>query len=134
MIWDLRTGKHILPLIGHVNRITGSEFSINGYQLATCGDDNTARIWDIRRKTCSYIIAAHTKLVSDLKFQPEKAKFLATSSFDGNCKIWSTNDWTLRNTISVKETQITSLSFTTDLQYIATTSQDHKWMLWAKKK
>ena len=50
MVWDLRTGKGILPLVGHVKGILASDFSWNGYQLATGGDDNMLRIWDLRRR------------------------------------------------------------------------------------
>lgn len=68
MLWDLRTGKSILPILGHKDGILGSDFSINGYTLATCSEDNTVRVWDIRRRNCLYVLPAHTKIVSDVKF------------------------------------------------------------------
>ena len=40
MIWDVRIGKGILPIKGHVGKIITSDFHKNGYQLATGGNDN----------------------------------------------------------------------------------------------
>jgi U4/U6 small nuclear ribonucleoprotein PRP4 len=68
MIWDLRTGKSIIPILGHVKQLISSAFSENGYHLATGSDDNTVKLWDIRRRNCFYTIPAHNKLISDLKF------------------------------------------------------------------
>lgn len=68
MGWDLRMGKAIIPFTGHVKGILASDFSTNGHHLATGGDDNFIRIWDIRRRNVLEKIPAHIKLVSDLKF------------------------------------------------------------------
>ena len=92
MLWDIRMGKPILPLIGHVKQIISSDFHLNGYHLVTGSDDNTIRFWDIRRKNCFNMLPAHNKLISDLKFQPEKSRFLVSASYDKTCKIWSAKD------------------------------------------
>eukprot|EP01048_Picozoa_sp_COSAG05_P006448 COSAG05_NODE_418_length_10011_cov_18.784100_2_plen_439_part_00 len=66
---DLRSGKCILVLEGHVKQILGLDFSPMGYQVATGSADHTVRIWDLRRKNCTYIIPAHSNLISQLKYQ-----------------------------------------------------------------
>lgn len=133
-MWDLRTGKSILPLVGHVKQIISSDFHVNGYHLVTGSDDNTVRFWDIRRKNCFNILPAHTKLISDVKFQPGKGYFVATASYDKTCKIWSAKDWTLTRTLISHDSKVTSISIADDMQYLATTSLDRKWMLWAQTK
>jgi len=133
-IWDLRTGKPVLPIHGHVKQIISSDFHINGYHLVTGSDDNTVRFWDIRRKTCLSTLPAHTKLISDVKFQPGKAMFLATASYDKTCKIWTAKDWTLARSLAAHDSKVTSISISEDMSYIATTSLDRKWMLWSKEK
>lgn len=132
MLWDLRIGRAILPIYGHVKQILCSSFSSNGYHLATGSDDNTIRLWDLRRKNCFYIIPAHTKLISDLVFQPNNSYFLASASYDNTCKIWSVKDWSLVKNMEAHEAKVTSISISNDGDYIATTSHDRKWMLWKK--
>ncbi len=40
--------------------------------MGTAGEDHTVDVWDIRRRGRIYTIAAHTNLVSHLRFQREK--------------------------------------------------------------
>lgn len=49
---------------GHQHSILDIEWSPTGYQLATAGGDNGARIWDLRRRVSLYTIPAHTNLLS----------------------------------------------------------------------
>lgn len=104
MIWDLRTGKSVLPLTGHVKGILSSDFSNNGYHLASGGDDNFVRIWDIRRKGIIEKIPAHLKLVSDLRYQ--NGKYLISGSYDGTVKFWNGRDWSLSKIYESPENKV----------------------------
>ena len=106
---------------------------MNGFYLATGSDDNTLKIWDLRRQSCINSIPAHNKLISDVKFSPHNSKFLLTSSYDHTCKIWSTKDWSLAKILVAHESKVTSVSISDDLEHLATTSLDRKWLLWTKK-
>jgi len=57
--------------------------------MVTGSQDNSIRIWDIRKKDWLFNIPAHNKLISDLKFE-KNGKYLASSSYDGNWKLWDT--------------------------------------------
>lgn len=57
-------------------------FSPNGYHLASGGEDNQCRIWDLRMRKSLYIIPAHANLVSQVKYEPQEGYFLATASYD----------------------------------------------------
>ncbi|GJZ83781.1 U4/U6 small nuclear ribonucleoprotein PRP4-like protein [Tanacetum coccineum] len=72
-VWDLRLGRSILALEGHVKPVLGISFSPNGYHLATGGEYNTCRIWDLRKKRCLYTIPAYANLFSHIKFDCAKA-------------------------------------------------------------
>lgn len=70
-IWDLRSGRCVMFMEGHLKTILSLDFNPNGYQLATGSEDNTCKIWDLRQTRCVYTIPAHTNLISRVKFQSE---------------------------------------------------------------
>ena len=116
-------------------------FLPTGYHLATGGDDNTVKIWDLRKRENLTTIPAHSKLVSDIKFeQNPQSRLMLTSSYDQKCKIWGTksilqgensaDDWVLLRTLSGHENKVTSISATSDLKHIITTSFDRTFKLW----
>ncbi|EGR27403.1 u4 u6 small nuclear ribonucleoprotein, putative [Ichthyophthirius multifiliis] len=134
MIWDLRTGRGILPLFGHhVKGILCADFSENGFQLVTGSDDNTLRVFDIRRKACMHVLPGHLKLVSDVKFQKGGSNYFVSVSYDNTLKLWNAKDFSLAKTYKSHESKITSVSLDYAQKYFATTSLDRKWMLWEVK-
>ncbi|KAL0557309.1 hypothetical protein IC582_005836 [Cucumis melo] len=90
-------------------KATSSHFSPNGYHLATGGEDNTCRIWDLRKKKFLCIIPAHSNLVSQVKYEPQEGYFLVTASFDMIAKIWSARDVKPVKSLSGHEAKVTSL-------------------------
>ena len=81
-VWDLRTGRCLMLLDGHLQSVLAMDFSPNGYHVATGGNDNAIRLWDLRKQSCVYTIPAHTNLVSHVKFQSELN--MATHAVDSN--------------------------------------------------
>lgn len=55
--------------------------------MATGGEDNTCRIWDLRKKKSLYIIPAHSNLISQVKFEPQEGYYLVTASYDMTAKV-----------------------------------------------
>lgn len=49
---------------GHVKGILSTAFSPNGYHVATGSEDNTARLWDLRKKGSLYTFPAHQSTVA----------------------------------------------------------------------
>lgn len=70
-------------------QVLGISFSPNGYHLATGGEDNTCRVWDLRKKKSLYVIPAHANLISQVKYEPQEGYFIATSSYDMTAKACS---------------------------------------------
>lgn len=104
MLWDLRTGKGILPISGHVKGILCSDFNQNGYHLVTGGDENNIRIWDIRRGAHLYKIPAHIKLISSLKCYD--GKFILSASYDGTIKFWNARNFQLSKTYNQPDEKV----------------------------
>lgn len=69
-------------------QVLGLSFSPNGYYLASGGEDNTCRIWDLRKKKSVYMIPAHSNLISQVKFEPQEGYFLVTASYDMTAKVF----------------------------------------------
>ena len=65
-VWDLRTGKSIMTLQGHVKGIMSLDFSPNGFLLASGSEDHAARLWDLRKRKCIYTLPCHSSLVSQV--------------------------------------------------------------------
>jgi len=58
----------------------------SGHTIATGGDDNTARIFDLRKNESVAVLLGHNKLLSQVRF--DEAGSLVTASFDGSMRIW----------------------------------------------
>lgn len=71
-IWDLRTGRCIMFMEGHLKSILSIDFSPNGYQVATGSEDHSIKVWDLRQSKCIYTIPAHSNLISKVKFESMK--------------------------------------------------------------
>ena len=97
-----------------------TEFSPNGFQLATAGDDGTIKIWDLRQRKAYASIPAHTRLITQLKFAHangrQNGEFIVSSSFDGTGKVWSTRDWKLLSTLRGHEGKVMAIDILEDIE------------------
>lgn len=60
---------------------------MRSYHIATGSEDNSCRVWDLRRRGCVYTIPAHMNLLSHVKYQQNGGHFLLTSSYDNTAKV-----------------------------------------------
>lgn len=93
----------------------GVSFSPNGYHLASGGEDNTCRIWDLRKKKSLYVIPAHSNLISQVKFEPREGYFLVTGSYDSTAKVFHSPNCFLMKFVSYS---IVFLSFNWNSSYV----------------
>lgn len=68
-----------MALRSHIKPILSLDWSPNGYQLATAGEDNSIRIWDIRTSTCIYQIPAHTNVITSVRYWHSTDAFGSTA-------------------------------------------------------
>lgn len=61
-----------MVLEGHVKGVLSTAFSPNGFLMATGSEDNTARIWDLRKRACLYTLPAHQSSVASVHICLEK--------------------------------------------------------------
>jgi WD40 repeat protein len=88
--WEISTGKIVKTFTEHTGSVFSVCFSPNGQLLASGGDDNTIRIWDVAtgevRQTFN-----HLGPVYSVAFSPN-GKTLVSGSRDTTVKIWEIED------------------------------------------
>jgi U4/U6 small nuclear ribonucleoprotein PRP4 len=118
-LWDLRSGKAVHHFAGqHAKRVLCAEFHPScGFQLSTAGDDGTLRVWDIRQRSLTATIPAHSKLITQLRYLTHESnsistgEVLASSSFDSTVRTWSTRDWKMLSSLEGHEGKIAGVDF-----------------------
>lgn len=51
-VWDLRTGRCVMFLEGHLGPVLGVDWSPAGHQLATAAADHQVHIYCVKSVTC----------------------------------------------------------------------------------
>ena len=128
LVWDLRTGRNVMSLDGHLSKVLAVDFSPNCYQVATGSEDQQCKVWDLRKQQCVYTLPAHTNIVSHVKFGNN---CLLTCSFDGVAKVWAVPTFTALKVLSGHEQKVTCIDVTRCGNYLATSSFDRTFKLWA---
>ncbi len=89
-VWDARTGKRLLSLVGATSPIHDIAYSPTGTQIATGGDDGTAIVWDARNG--ERLVALPDPNTGGgflgVGFSPD-GRLLATADGIGRVRIWS---------------------------------------------
>src|SRR5262249_22081963 len=99
-IWDAeRTAKYCTSperpdsfpprqtLSGHANGTYGIAFSPDGKQIASCGADGTAKVWDVESGKLLAILSGHRGVVYAVAFHPD-GKQIATGGADKTVRLW----------------------------------------------
>ncbi|KAF3204203.1 hypothetical protein TWF679_009941 [Orbilia oligospora] len=148
-VWDLRTGRTIMILDGHIKEIHGLAFSPNGYQIVSTSGDHTAKVWDVRKVKCISSIGAHSSLVSDVRFfdggvdtgrvlddgeieMGDRGKYLVTGGFDKMVNIYSADDWALVKSLPGHSGNVLSVDVSKDGKFILSSGHDRTCKLWSR--
>lgn len=119
---------------GHAKRVLCSEFSPNGFQLCSAGDDGTIKVWDLRQRKQYASIPAHSGLITQINFAKnsnQNGEFLTSSSFDGTGKVWSTRDWKLISTMRGHEGKVMGIDVLPGDHGIVSCGYDKTLKIWS---
>jgi len=92
--------------------------------------DHTVRIWDMRKRTVSYTVPAHTNLISSVRYEPDHGRVLVTASYDHTCRVWSTQDWKPLRTLSGHSDKVSDVDVAPNASHIVSCSFDRTWKVY----
>ncbi|NXH28992.1 COR2A protein, partial [Myiagra hebetior] len=137
-----QTGKldpHYPKVCGHKGNVLDIKWNpFNDFEIASCSEDATVKIWDIPNQllkrnitTPKKELIGHSRRVSLIEWHPTAANILFSSGYDYKIMIWKLDvkDAVLSNpvkTLDIHQDVVLSMSFNTDGSLLATACRDRK--------
>ncbi len=130
LLWDLAAGRMITSINFYGNGVGEMALSTDGRILATVGDLDTVRLWEVATgRQIGRAIPAGT--LSGLKFSPD-GSLLATAEADGTVRLWdvATQQQVGLSMDASTAEGVNAVAFTPDGSLLATAGGDGTVRLW----
>ncbi len=119
-------------VLRHGGVIQTVKFSpVDNSLLASAGDDNTIKIWDLQNNTIVTTLRGHNGVINSVAFSPD-GQLLASGGDDWSCRLWDVEAGsyiaTLEHIIGQHRTQVKEVAFSPDGKLLATAGLNAK--LW----
>ncbi len=85
-IWEAKSGRCVITLLGHDNWVNDLVFHPGGKYLISGSDDKSLRIWDLSNGRCyRKMLNVHDHFVTSIDI---RGKNFVTGSVDSTLKVW----------------------------------------------
>jgi WD40 repeat protein/serine/threonine protein kinase len=140
-LWDAkrldkeRLDEKIGPRLTVRARVAGPglnvAFSPNGRRLATGGEANTVKIWDVQNGQPLHTLLGHNGDVYTVAFSPdEDGRWVASAGEDSAVKIWDSHTGKLVRSFRGHLGLVSSLTFSDNGKLLVSGSRDHTVKVW----
>lgn len=116
----------------HQGAITSAAFRPRTAHLATAGNDQTVRIWDVTRGQCLIVLREPAAIVKCIAYN-QQGTLLVSGSDDGQIHIWAIDDhshYQLQQTIQIPKAGLRAIAIHPDGKTLATSTTDRMIRLW----
>jgi WD repeat-containing protein 61 len=122
-IFDVKTGKCVHTLDGHVSPVRDLTFSPDGKTLYTASDDGYVHVYDAHNKSLMESLAGHKSWVLSVTASPD-GKSLVTGSSDSTIKLWDLSSRSCAQTMTDHSDAVWCVRFSSDGSKLAAVSSD----------
>ena len=120
--------RHANRIGGHLSAVSSIAFSPDGKMLASGGDDDTLRLWNVDERSEIKSITEHSNDVRSVVFSPD-GKTLASGSKDGTVKLLEVPSGDVIATL--EHDYVESVAFSPDGEVLASAGAGYTIKLWS---
>jgi WD40 repeat protein len=135
-VHDAKTGKEVVRLEGHSERVWTAAFSPDGATLASCSgeyarpeDGGAVKVWDLKTGKEKASLEGHRGLVFHVTFSPD-GKTLLSAGWDGTVRLWDVATNKEKTILKDHTGPVRTIVFTPDGKSFATASFDGTVRFW----
>lgn len=133
-VWDLNTDECILTMVGHAGSITSVDWSPDGKWIASASVDDSVIIWDAVNGEVIKVFETVSSVRS--VSWSNGGKWIASGSSTGDIRdtglvtVFNAGNWTVYDQYSSNLTEIQSVDWSPDDEYISGSSSNGKICIW----
>ncbi|XP_044470021.1 WD40 repeat-containing protein HOS15 isoform X1 [Mangifera indica] len=143
MIYVCKIGetRPIKTFAGHQGEVNCVKWDPTGSLLASCSDDITAKIWNMKQDKYVHDLREHAKEIYTIRWSPtgpgtnnpNQPLVLASASFDSTVKLWDVELGKLLYSLNGHRDPVYSVAFSPNGEYLASGSLDKSMHIWSLK-